>query len=205
MTKKRIVIIILSVVLVGTIGYGITQGKGSKKLHAEITKIEAPEQTESEENPAFIKEEYASVLPEGTNIAPEGKVDANGFNQTFTPRKAVDGMTDGASYWEGSADSYPNELLVKFKEERNIHAIRVALNPASVWGKRTQSFYVTVSYDGESYETLVEEKAYDFDPDRGNEVIIEFDDIDVRAVALNFTANTGATGGQVAEFEIYSR
>ena len=205
MNKKRIVVIILAVILVGLIGYGVSQKKKPSTLIAEITKVEAPDQTQSEENPAFIKEEYVSVLPEGTNIAPEGKIDANGFNQTFTPRKAVDGMTGAASYCEGSPDAYPNELSVTFKEDKTIHAIRVAINPDSVWGKRTQSFSVKVTYDGEVYETFLDEKAYEFDPTTGNEVILEFDDIQVRGVMLSVTSNTGATGGQVAEFEIYSR
>lgn len=204
MNKRRIVIIILAVILVGLIIYG-TQKKKPSKLIAEITKVEAPDQTQSEENPAFVKEEYVSVLPEGTNIAPEGKIDANGFNQTFTPRKAVDGMTGAASYWEGSPDGYPNELSVTFKEDKTIHAIRVAINPDSVWGKRTQTFSVKVTYDGEGYETFLDEKGYEFDPSTGNEVILEFDDTQVKGVMLSFTANTGATGGQVAEFEIYSR
>ena len=204
MNKRRIVIIILAVVWVGLTIYG-TQKKKPSKLIAEITKVEAPDQTQSEENPTFVKEDYVSVLPEGTNIAPEGKIDANGFNQTFTPRKAVDGMTGAASYWEGSPDGYPNELSVTFKEDKTIHAIRVAINPDSVWGKRTQTFSVKVTYDGEGYETFLDEKGYEFDPSTGNEVILEFDDTQVKGVMLSFTANTGATGGQVAEFEIYSR
>lgn len=205
MNKRRIVIIILAVILVGLIIYGVSQKKKPSKLIAEITKIEAPDQTESEVNPVFIKEDYVSVLPEGTNIASEGKIDANRFNQTFTPRKAVDGMTGAASYWEGSPDAYPNELSVKFKEDKTIHAIRVAINPDSVWGKRTQTFSVLVTYDGEAYETLLDEKGYEFDPSTGNEVILEFEDTQVKGIMLSFTANTGATGGQVAEFEIYSK
>ena len=207
MNKKIIVIIVLAAVLAGSICYGVNQKEPEPvfKLNADIKRVETPDQTESQPNPAFAKEEYVSVLPEGTNIAPDGKADSNGFTQNYVPNKAVDGNTGGASYWEGTPDSYPNNLSVKFKETKTIHAIRVALNPDSIWGKRTQNFSILISKDGETYEPFIEEKTYEFDPDKGNETIIEFDDTEVMGVELEFTANTGAGAGQVAEFEIYSK
>jgi len=52
---------------------------------------------------------------------------------------------------------------------------------------------------------LIEAKQYTFDPDTGNEVQMHFDEIKTRYVQLVFTENSGAGGGQVAEFEIYSK
>lgn len=203
MKKAIIALLALAIVLVN--GYGIrAAGNQKTELAPEnLTVVAAPEQTKSMEHEAFAKEEYVSVLPTGTNIAPEGKIKSNGFEGTFTERKAIDGKTDGSSYWEGSADSYPNELTVSFEETHTIHAIRVALNPDSIWGKRTQTFSVLYDNgDGEN-QTLIPETDYEFSPDRGNEVILEFEELPVNSVTLQFTANTGASGGQVAEFEIY--
>lgn len=107
----------------------------------------------------------------------------------------------------GNADSkgnaYPNELTVTFEETHTIHAIRVALNPQNIWGKRTQTFAVLIMDENGEQQTLIPESAYEFDPDRGNEVILEFETAAVTSVTLEFTANTGASGGQVAEFEIF--
>lgn len=168
-----------------------------------VTVVEAPEQTEAMEHEAFIAEEYVSVLPEGENLALEGKIESSSFQESFTPRKAIDGKTAGASYWEGEKDTYPNYLTVDLKEEKSFHAIRVCLNPDTLWGKRVQEFSVEISSDGENYTELIPSAAYEFSPDRNNEVILEFDETAAQYVQLKFTSNTGAGGGQVAEFEIY--
>jgi len=75
----------------------------------------------------------------------------------------------------------------------------------AIWGKRTQTLAVQISDDGENFTPLAREKQYTFDPDTGNEVQILFDDTQARYVELVFTENSGAGGGQVAEFEIYQR
>lgn len=202
---KRIVIIVLTAAILLINGYSIwAAGQTEKNILPEnLVVVKAPEQTESMENEYFAGEEYVAVLPEGCNIAPEGKATSSGFEGTFTERKAIDGKTDGASYWEGSADSYPNDLTVTFDSERNIHAIRVALCPDAIWGKRTQTFSVKIT-DGSGMEReLFAENSYEFSPNRGNEVILEFEECGITSVTLHFTGNTGASGGQVAEFEIY--
>ncbi len=62
-----------------------------------------------------------------------------------------------------------------------------------------------ISDDGENFTLLAGEKQYTFDPDTGNEVQLLFDDIQARYVQLVITENSGAGGGQVAEFEIYQK
>ena len=69
----------------------------------------------------------------------------------------------------------------------------------------TQTISVKISNDGDNFEDLIEAKQYTFDPDTGNEVQMHFDEIKTRYVQLVFTENSGAGGGQVAEFEIYSK
>lgn len=169
-----------------------------------VTQIETPEQTVSTENPAFVKEEFVAEVPEGTNIAGDAKIEANGFVQAYTERKAIDGDAEGASYWEGIADSYPNTVTLTYDNPVKVHALRLRLNPDSIWGKRTQQIEIQISSDGENYETLVEKTAYDFDPDTGNQVIAEFDEVEIKGIQLVFYDNTGAHAGQAAEIELYA-
>ncbi|MDF2484178.1 MAG: coagulation factor 5/8 type domain protein, partial [Herbinix sp.] len=44
-----------------------------------------------------------------------------------------------------------------------------------------------------------------FDPATGNEVQLPFDEVTTQFVQLVVTENSGAGGGQIAEFEIYSK
>ena len=171
-----------------------------------ITVVESPEQTEAMEHPAFIREEYVSIVPEGINIAGDGKqIDANSYADVYVPRKAIDGNLNGASYWEAAADSYPNILEIGYEESHEIHAIKVGLCPKSIWGKRYQEFSVEISEDGQNYTELIPMTQYEFTPDRNNEVVLEFDPVSMMGIRLNFISNTGASGAQVAEFEVYSK
>lgn len=171
---------------------------------ANVTIVKAREQTEAEEHPAFIKEDYALVLPEGKNIAVGKKIVASSFTDVYNAPKAVDGDSAGASYWEGKSD-YPNTLTVDLEVPTKLHTVRLTLNPLPIWGKRTQIVAVNVSMDGITYEELVGTKQYIFDPDTGNEVQFSFAEIETRFVQLVITENSGAGGGQIAEFEIYSK
>jgi hypothetical protein len=171
---------------------------------ANVTIVKAREQTEAEEHPAFIKEDYALVLPEGKNIAVGKKIVASSFTDVYNAPKAVDGDSAGASYWEGKSD-YPNTLTVDLEVPTKLHTVRLTLNPLPIWGKRTQTVAVNVSMDGITYEELVGTKQYIFDPDTGNEVQFSFAEIETRFVQLVITENSGAGGGQIAEFEIYSK
>jgi hypothetical protein len=72
-----------------------------------------------------------------------------------------------------------------------------------MWAKRTQRIEVKTGSDGQNWTTLVPEADYLFDPaENANTVVIQAE-ASARYVQLVFTANSGATNGQVAEFEIY--
>lgn len=203
--NKRI-LLFLSVLTVGLwCAVLILMIGNEKQSYGNITRIETPNRTESTEHPLFIKEVYEPVIPEGTNIAEEAKIEANGFNDVYTPQKVKDGNPNAQSYWEGVSDSYPNILTASYEEPQSIHAVKLLLCPLSIWSTRTQTFSVEVSEDGENFTELLASTEYVFDPDKGNEVVIEFDDITIKAIRLVFTANTGASGAQVAELELYSR
>lgn len=200
-----IVILVFINVLLGGILLFVLKKPELKILDTNVMIHETIEQTASMEHPDFIKEEYVLILPEGENIALKKKVKASSFNDVYTPRKVVDGIATGPSYWEGKPDTYPNTITVDLEEESSIHAIRVCLSPMAIWGKRVQTFSVLTSMDGENFTTLYESKDYTFDPDTGNEVQFLFDAMKTRYVMLEFTNNTGSGGAQIAELEVYSK
>ncbi len=171
-----------------------------------VTTVSAPEQTEPQEHPDFKMEAFTPVAPEGTNIAIKKKITSSGDQPSCFARKAIDGNAEGASYWEGKANTFPNTISLDFAQESSIHAVRICLNPESLWEKRTQTFSVKTSADGESYTELVPSADYAFDPKTGNYVIIDLPEgTKTRYLQLEFTANSSATGGQIAELEVYSK
>ena len=202
---RSILIIILAVAAAGMwCGVFVLRSQAGKPAYGEITIVETADRTESAEHPAFVKEVFEPVIPDGENIAGEAKMTASGHNDVYVPNKVNDGDTAGASYWEGAANDYPNILTAAFEEEKSIHAVKVLLCPLSIWGARKQTFSVEISPDGENFEELIASADYDFDPDTGNELVLEFDAVTCKAVRLVFTSNTGSVGAQVAELELYS-
>lgn len=176
-----------------------------QNVPSNVTVVDSPDQTETMEHPAFIREEYVSIVPEGINIAGEGKfIDANSYADVYVPRKAIDGNLNGASYWEAAADSYPNILEIGYEESHEIHAVKVGLCPKPIWGKRYQEFSVEITEDGQNYTELIPMTQYEFTTDRNNEVVLEFESVTIMGIRLKFISNTGASGAQVAEFEVYS-
>lgn len=203
---RPIIIVLLLAADIYLIGFAPGKIKEpSKEIEASrVTVVNAPDQTESMEHPDFKKKEYKLVLPEGNNIALKKKVTASSFADVYTPRKVTDGDALGVSYWEGKSD-YPNYLTVDLESKEKFHAVRVALSPLAIWGKRTQTFAVNLSDDGKNFTPFLESRQYTFDPDTGNEVQLLFDDTQARYVQLVFTENSGSGGGQVAELEVYQK
>jgi len=90
------------------------------------------------------------------------------------------------------------------KNSYTIHTVVVGLNPAQIWGKRTQTFKIEASDDGQNYTEVIPSKDYDFDPKTGNQVVIDIDNVKMQYIRLTFTKNTGAVAGQIAELEVYT-
>lgn len=198
---KKTIIIIALVATIAVNAIGIALGGNSGGVSYEL--VEAPAQEQVEEHPDFTTEAFEFVAPEGENIAPNGTISSSGYNDVYEEARAIDGDTSGSSYWEGASDLYPNDLTVSFGESHKINAIRLALNPDVVWSKRVQTFSVKVTDGSGAVSELFSEAAYEFTPAKGNEIILTFDPVEVTAVTVCFTSNTGAVGAQVAEFEIY--
>ncbi|SDJ57603.1 discoidin domain-containing protein [Nonomuraea jiangxiensis] len=135
----------------------------------------------------------------GDNLAPGKPVTASSHTHTFVPANANDNNLQ--TYWEGAA--YPNTLTVQLGANADLTSVTLKLNPDPVWGRRTQTIQVLGREQSASgFTSLVSAATYTFDPATGNSVTIPVT-AKVADVRLQITANSGAPGGQVAEFQIF--
>ncbi|MFE2437982.1 discoidin domain-containing protein [Streptomyces sp. NPDC059409] len=138
---------------------------------------------------------------DGSNLAVGKPISASSHIHTYVAENANDNST--STYWEGAAGSYPNTLTLKLGANADVDRVVLKLNPDTAWSKRTQNIQVLGrDQDASGFTSLVDAKDYVFDPaSGGNSVSIP---VGERAadVQLRFTANSGATAGQVAEFQV---
>lgn len=203
--KGLIVIIVLAALLVVMQVLVIVGNTPTKSSSKNITNVTAPDQEEAMENEQFTIAEF--VMPEikGKNVAVNKRALDNGYNDVYDASLAIDGLDRNGSYWEGSPQQEAQIFTLNMKEKYNIHTIVLKLDPRPIWGKRTQTFSISVSNDGKKYTELLPSADYDFDPNTGNLVIIDtFKETEAQYVQLSFTGNTGATAGQIGELEVYS-
>ncbi len=133
----------------------------------------------------------------GSDLAVGRPIEASSVIHTYVAANANDNNT--ATYWEGGAGSYPNTLTVKLGANADVDRLVLRLDPD--WGSRTQTIEVQgreQSADG--FTSLVAAEEYAFTPAGRNTVTVPVGrrTADVR---LRFTANTGATAGQLAELQ----
>ncbi|AQS71067.1 CARDB domain-containing protein [Streptomyces pactum] len=136
--------------------------------------------------------------PTGTNLARNKPVEATSSVHSYVAANATD---DSAStYWE--AAGHPADLTVKLGADADVGAVVVKLDPDPVWAARTQSIQVLGRARGQSDFTSLRARAdYSFSPGKDNTVTIPVTGR-VSDVRLRFFSNTGAPGGQVAEFQV---
>ncbi|MPZ82587.1 MAG: APHP domain-containing protein [Actinophytocola sp.] len=136
----------------------------------------------------------------GDNLAAGKPIEASSTVHTFVAANAND--NDAGSYWE-SAAGYPSTLTVKLGANADLTSVVVKLNPDPIWGPRTQNFEVLGrDQAGTGFSPLAARADHAFDPSTNqNSVTIP---VGGRAadVRLQFFGNTGAPGGQVAEFQV---
>jgi chitodextrinase len=134
----------------------------------------------------------------GTNLAAGKPITGSPNTYIYVPANAND--NDLTTYFEGS--SYPSTLTVRLGANADITSVVVKLNPDPVWAARTQTIQVLGREQSASGLTsLVAAKQYSFDPATGNSVTIPVS-ARVADVGLSITSNSGAPGGQVAEFQV---
>ena len=146
----------------------------------------------------------ASVVfdPAGRDNLALGKpVVASSKIDVWIAAKSTDG--DVSTYWEGGAKAWPGTLHVDLITPARLTTVVVKLNPQRMWSKRTQTIEVKTGNNGSDWTTAVPAAEYLFDPMANANTVAIPVDVNARYVQLVFTANTGATNGQVAEFEVY--
>ncbi len=136
--------------------------------------------------------------PTGTNLARNKPVEATSTTQNYVAANATDDST--STYWEAAGQ--PADLTVKLGADADVSGVVVKLNPDAAWGARTQGIQVLGRKRGASDFTSLRARAdYSFSPGTGNTVTIPVT-AQVADVRLRFFSNTGAGGGQVAEFQV---
>ena len=108
-----------------------------------------------------------------------------------------------ATYWE-SADGagYPQTLTANLGSVRSLGSVTLDLPPT--WGARTETLSVLGSDNDSSWTTLAGSANYTFNPAPGNTLSIALPaGTAEQYLQLNFTANTGWSAAQVAEFQIF--
>ncbi|MFG2279639.1 CARDB domain-containing protein [Streptomyces asoensis] len=136
--------------------------------------------------------------PAGTNLARNKPAEATSSTQNYVAANATDDSV--STYWE--AAGHPSDLTVALGADADLSGVVVKLDPAPVWAARTQTFQVLGKQrSGSAFTSLAAAKSYSFAPAGGNTVTVPVSGrwSDVR---LHFTANSGAPGGQVAEFQV---
>lgn len=139
-----------------------------------------------------------SIAKADTNLALNKPITEGSHTQVYVAANANDGNPD--TYWEGAPNAYPNWIRVDLGGASVVN--QVVLKLPSFWGNRTQTLSVLGSSDDVNYSTLVGSATYTF-VQNANAVTIPVSGANVRYVKLNFTANSGATGGQASEIEVY--
>lgn len=136
----------------------------------------------------------------GSNLAVGKPISASSVVHTFVAANANDNSL--TTYWEGAGGSYPNTLTVKLGTNADISGLVLKLNPDNAWSARNQTIEVLGrEQSATSFTGLVAAKSYPFDPASGNSVTVPVT-ARVADVQLKFTANTGSSAGQIAEFQV---
>ncbi|MFF8009790.1 CARDB domain-containing protein [Streptomyces parvus] len=137
--------------------------------------------------------------PTGTNLALRKPIEASSTTQNYVAANANDGST--STYWEAGGTN--STLTTSLGADADITGVVVKLNPDAAWSNRSQSIQVLGRKAGESSFTSLKARAdYAFSPSGNKNTVVIPVSGRVADVRLQFFGNTGAGGGQVAEFEV---
>ncbi|MEV6302628.1 CARDB domain-containing protein [Actinoplanes sp. NPDC051861] len=137
--------------------------------------------------------------PTGSNLAGGKPIEASSTMFNFVATNANDGNV--TSYWE--SNGFPSTLTVKLGSDADVTGVVVKLNPDAAWGPRVQNVQVLGRVGTATGFTELKARAdYSFSPS-GNQNTVTIP-VSGRAsdVRLQFYANNGAPGGQVAELQV---
>ncbi|WP_073813574.1 discoidin domain-containing protein [Streptomyces sp. CB02261] len=136
----------------------------------------------------------------GSNLAVGKAISASSTVHGFVAENANDNST--STYWEGAGGSYPQTLTVRLGSNADLQRLVLKLDPATVWAARNQTIEVLGREQSASgFTSLLAARSYTFDPSGGNTVTVPVT-ARVADVQLRFTANSGSSAGQLAEFQV---
>ncbi|MEU9737051.1 CARDB domain-containing protein [Streptomyces sp. NPDC048002] len=136
---------------------------------------------------------------DGTNLARNKPIEASSTTQSYVAAQANDDNT--ATYWESAG--FPSTLTAKLGANAELQAVVVKLNPDAVWGARTQSIQVWGREQNATGFTSLKARAdYAFSPSANQNTVTIPVSGRYADVRLEVFSNTGAPGGQVAEFQV---
>ena len=136
----------------------------------------------------------------GANLAVGKPIEASSTTQTYVATNAND--DDTATYWE--AAGHPSTLTVKLGANADVTSVVVKLNPDPIWGPRTQNFQILGRDQGATaYTELAARADHAFDPSANQNTVTIPVSGRTSDVRLQFFANSGAPGGQVAELQVF--
>jgi parallel beta-helix repeat protein len=138
-----------------------------------------------------------------TNIALNQPITASSNASGYPAANANDGNT--STYWESlDGSAYPQTLTVNLGSSYSLGSVVLDLPPATAWSTRTETLSVLGSTNGSTYSTIVASAGYTFNPSTGNTVTINLPSgTSAQYVQLSFTANTGWSAAQLAEFQVF--
>ncbi|MGW3188360.1 CARDB domain-containing protein [Streptomyces ardesiacus] len=182
----------------GTVAVGLDSPAEARYVRVEITGNTGWNAAQLAELEVYGDDADTGPPPAGTNLARNKPAEATSTTQNYVAANATDDST--STYWEAAGN--PADLTVKLGADADISGVVVKLNPDPVWSARTQSIQVLGRARGESGFTSLRDRAdYAFSPGRDNAVTIPAGGR-VSDVRLRFFSNSGAPGGQVAEFQV---
>ncbi|MFE6099057.1 CARDB domain-containing protein [Streptomyces laurentii] len=136
---------------------------------------------------------------QGTNLARNKPIEATSTTQTYVAANAND--DSATTYWESAG--FPSSLTVKLGANADVKAVVVKLDPGQAWGPRTQSIEVLGRVqEASGFTSLKARAAYAFSPSSGQNTVTIPVTGRYADLRLTFVSNTGAPGGQVAEFQV---
>ncbi|MFD8902789.1 CARDB domain-containing protein [Streptomyces ardesiacus] len=182
----------------GTVAVGLDSPAEARYVRVEITGNTGWNAAQLAELEVYGDDADTGPPPAGTNLARNKPAEATSTTQNYVAANATDDST--STYWEAAGN--PADLTVKLGADADISGVVVKLNPDPAWSARTQSIQVLGRARGEIGFTSLHDRAdYAFSPGRDNAVTIPAGGR-VSDVRLRFFSNSGAPGGQVAEFQV---
>ena len=201
--NKKLTIIFSAIIVVAVAAAAVAFFMPAAPVDLNLTMLTADPQTAPERPPAFPDPALLIIqMPDSPNIALGKPVTASSFTDIYVATNAVDGQP--TSYWE--SEGLPAEFTIDLQGTYNIQTVGVTLNPSPLWEARTQAFEILISADGSNFTSLVPSARYEFNPNYGNAVRVDFAPTSAQFVRLIFTENTasrtqGAQAAQIMVFE----